>query len=291
MLPKEWHFSSANRLKMHSKFSSKSDPRPRPISETIKPKHTLVKKRKFNRSIKAAKSKLRSHNRQRECSAIRSQVETQSLLNEATALQKYVKNLSDRPLSNIEKVALGKGLKFIITPEKPKRSDLLKSIKDLKRRMRLRYVFKTKNKSFSQVSRLLSAWIPQPTYSNRLEDYLEATLTEIANLPIRNAKSNISKGELNALKAIRNDRSLVIKPFDKGRDIAILNRSDYKTEIERQLQSDHYERLPGDITPETVKMVQTTLQDMFHKDEHDEQTLEYLSQRNHKIRTPVLCAT
>ena len=72
--------------------------------------------------------------------------------------------------------------------------------------------------------------------------------------------------ELHARKAIRNDSSLVIKPFDKGRGIAILNRSDYKAEIERQLQSHHYEQLPGDITPETVTMVQATLQDLFHKD-------------------------
>lgn len=93
--------------------------------------------------------------------------------------------------------------------------------------MRLRYVFQNKKQELFSKFRLPSAWIPQPTYSNCLEDYLEATLTEIASLPIRNAKSNISKGELNALKAIRNDHSLVNKPFDKGRGIAILNRSDY----------------------------------------------------------------
>ena len=152
----------------------------------------------------------------------------------------------------------------------------------------LLYIFQNKDQELFSKFRLPSTWLPQPTYSNRLEDYLEATLTEIASLPIRNAKSNITKAELNALKAIRNDRSLVVKPFDKGRGIAILNRSDYIAEIERQLQSHYYERLPGDITPETVKLVQTTLQDMFHKDEIDEQTFEYLSLRNHKIRTPVL---
>ena len=152
----------------------------------------------------------------------------------------------------------------------------------------LRYIFQNKDQELFSKFRLPSTWLPQPTYSNRLEDYLEATLTEIASLPIRNAKSNITKAELNALKAIRNDRSLVVKPFDKGRGIAILNRSDYIAEIERQLQSHYYERLPGDLTPETVKLVQTTLQDMFHKDEIDEQTFEYLSPRNHKIRTPVL---
>ena len=69
--------------------------------------------------------------------------------------------------------------------------------------------------------RLPSTWMPQPAYSNRLEDYLEGTLTEIASLPIRNAKSNITKAEMYALKAIRNDRSLIVKPFDKGRGIAL----------------------------------------------------------------------
>ena len=35
-------------------------------------------------------------------------------------------------------------------------------------------------------------------------------------------------------------------------------------------------------------MVHETLQDLFHKDEIDEKTFEYLNPRNHKIRTPVI---
>ncbi|KAJ8019842.1 hypothetical protein HOLleu_41605 [Holothuria leucospilota] len=175
-----------------------------------------------------------------------------------------------------------------MTPEKPKRSDLLKSMRDLKRKMRLRYNFQNKESGSISKFRLPSTWMPRPAYSNHLENYLEATLTEIASLPIRNAKSNIKKAEMFALKAIWNDRSLIVKPFDKGRGIAILNCSDYRAEIERQLQSHHYERIPSDITPETVQIVEGTFQDLFHRDEIDEQTFKYLNPQNHKIRTPVI---
>ena len=242
------------------------------------------KRRKFIRSIKAKKSSQKFRTNQREFSHIR----TQMLQREVESLKKFVRNLSDRNMSNIELIALGKGLKFITTPEKPKRSELLKSFKDLKRRMRIRFIMHNKKQRVYTKFRLPSTWSPNMTFSKNLEDYLEATQAEIACAPITNAKGNTNKAELVALNAIKNDRSIIVKPFDKGRGIAILNHVDYQAEIERQLTSHHYEKLESDLTAQTKELVQETLIELFSSKEIEESTFEYLSPHNHKIRTPVM---
>ena len=246
------------------------------------------KQRKFDRSIVVKKHKKISHKRLREYAATCSRLKTQQLQNEANILTKFVKNLSDKQMSNIEIVALGKGLKFIPNPNKPKRCTLLTSFKDLKRKMRLRFVMKDKPTRITSKFKEPSKWCPQPTYSRNLEDYLEATITEIAGIAIHNAKNNISKAEVIALNALKNDTSIVIKPFDKGRGIAIMNRNDYQAEIARQLGSHHYERLNHDITAETIALVHGVLHNLFCENEIDKSTFEYLTPNNHKIRTPVM---
>ena len=245
-------------------------------------------KRKFTRSLKANKSRSRSHVRQRKLTTTRSQYNTLNLHKKAKETLQYVKNLSDKTLSDIEIIALGKGLKFITTPEKPSRIDILRSLKDLTRKMRIRFIMQNKKHKFLNKFHLPSTWSPQMTYSRNLEDYLEATKGELAKIPIHNAQSNVSKAEQVAIKTIANDRSIVLKPFDKGRGIAVLNRSDYQAEIERQLKGHHYVTLNSDITHDTKIMVLETLQIMLYNKEIDETTFNYLNPLNHKIRTPVI---
>ena len=182
---------------------------------------------------------------------------------------------------------MGKGLKFIMTPEKPKRSHILASIKDLTRKMRIRLIMRQKKQRFHKF-RLPSKWSPTVTLNQNLENYLEATKTEVARISINNAQSNITNAERIALNSIKNDRSILVKPFDKGRGIAILNRSDYQAEIERQLQSHHYDKITSDITHATINKVFNTLHEMFSNKEIDETTFQYLNPRNHEIRTPVI---
>ena len=245
------------------------------------------KRRKFNRAHKAFQPKLKHHKQQRDQSAIRSHSITRNLNEKANKYKRYVKNLSVIPLSNIEIIALGKGLKFIMTPEKPKRIDILKSVKDIKRKMRIRYIMQNKKNRFFKF-RLPSKWVPEETTNSNLEAYLEATKIEIAKIPINSATDNTPKSERFALEALKNNRSIVIKPFDKGRGIAIMDRSDYQAEIERQLLSQHYEKLESDITLCTKATVRDTLRLLLSKHEIDESTFQYLNPYNHETRTPVI---
>ena len=55
---------------------------------------------------------------------------------------------------------------------------------------------------------------------------------------------NLSPEELEALKQLRNDNTIVIKKADKGSTVVITNRDDYITEVERQLNDKKfYEKL------------------------------------------------
>ena len=55
---------------------------------------------------------------------------------------------------------------------------------------------------------------------------------------------NLSPEELEALKQLRNDNTIVIKKADKGSNVVIMNRDDYIAEVERQLNdTKFYEKL------------------------------------------------
>ena len=51
---------------------------------------------------------------------------------------------------------------------------------------------------------------------------------------------NLSPEELEALKQLRCDNSIVIKKADKGSTIVIVNRDDYIAEVERQLNNSNF---------------------------------------------------
>ena len=80
-----------------------------------------------------------------------------------------------------------------------------------------------------------STWKP-PTGNPSLELYLsqvEKELLEIADSTLN--YSNFSKEEWVCLRALSNDRSIVIKKADKGSCVVVWDRTDYLTEAENQL--------------------------------------------------------
>lgn len=62
-------------------------------------------------------------------------------------------------------------------------------------------------------------------------------------------QNNLTNEEKGALKELLGDKSLIVKPADKGGSIVIMNRPMYVKEIERQLSdSDTYEKIQHDPT-------------------------------------------
>lgn len=62
-------------------------------------------------------------------------------------------------------------------------------------------------------------------------------------------KHNISRGETSCLKELAEDRSITIKPADKGGGIVVLDIDTYMTEASRQLgDRSAYHKIKGDPT-------------------------------------------
>ena len=81
-----------------------------------------------------------------------------------------------------------------------------------------------------------STFIPPSGRDTYLDFYIEAVTEEILrSIPKHTVYSNNSKEEMNSLRSLSQDDSIVIKKADKSNMIVIMNKTDYIKEIERQL--------------------------------------------------------
>ena len=200
---------------------------------------------------------------------------------------RFIRNLSKHTLTAPEITLLGKGLGFIPTPPQPKRNSLLQAMNQLTRTMRINYFMHDKPSKPYTKFRVPSTWQPRPTPCCNLEDYFLNTKASLAKIPVRHAGRNLSCQELAAIRSLRNDTSIVIKKFDKGRGIAILDKEDYISEALRQLSSHQYKCLDSDITHVTILKVRSLVTKLFSEKIISEDIFNYLNPSNHKIRTPI----
>ena len=194
--------------------------------------------------------------------------------------------MSTHNLTDTEISALKKGLKYIPTPKRPNRIQLLHDANKFIRKMRLRYIMRHKqNKKYP--FKMKFKWIPYTTENTTLENYPEATKLELANIPFQNTQQNITRAERIALKTLSKNKEITIKPFDKGRNTAVLNTIDYISECERQLSDQqYYTKLPADDTEQTIKEIRNLTTQMYNEKHTDYHSYVYLNPSNTKIRTP-----
>ena len=143
---------------------------------------------------------------------------------------KWVMNLSDRPLSDSERSVLMKGLNFSVTPSK------------------------------IPVDEIVAA---TELACNQLKDksQAESLRNEVVKIVSKSKppRSNISRAEREAIKALAKDDSIVILPADKGRTTVILNKQDYHNKVKALLDDTNtYEKLTSDPTRAIKnKLIQT----------------------------------
>ena len=78
-----------------------------------------------------------------------------------------------------------------------------------------------------------------------------------------NAVSNLSKAQLLALRQLRHDRSLIIKPADKNLGPVVMDRSWYENECMRQLSDSHFYDLVGSADNFSLSFVVTKLENVL----------------------------
>lgn len=99
------------------------------------------------------------------------------------------------------------------------------------------------------------------------------------NMQIKNMdKSNITAAEVECIQALSKDKSITIRPFDKGGGITVLSRVKYIQEANRQLYNDkYYKKLPKLLTADTAAQIKQVLNNMFMEGFINKKQFMYLS--------------
>lgn len=91
-------------------------------------------------------------------------------------------------------------------------------------------------------------------------------------------QSNLTKGETEALRGLRNNSNIVIKSADKGGAIVVLDRCAYITEAYRQLNNTkYYRKLNEPIYPDNIAKINSILERICDKGFLNRKQLKYLS--------------
>ena len=89
-----------------------------------------------------------------------------------------------------------------------------------------------------------------------LETFLEEVKFELANIPIKRPKDNLSPGERRALKNLLRDKSIIVKKADKGTTTVIMSKKEKITEGQVMLNDlDNYRPLDKPMADETAAKI------------------------------------
>ena len=198
-----------------------------------------------------------------------------------------VLNLSSYPLKENEISLLSKGLKFIPKPPKINNTEIKKAFAEFSRKVKIQYLFGKKkcnygNDDDDEKTRIFykkSNWTPEDSriFPDLIED-LKDLKKELDDIRPSQVGKNISKQEMHAIKSLRNNPNIILKPADKGSSIVVMNKADYLKEGYRQLNNpQHYRKINAPIHPSVKEKINSSLQAIHKKRLIDKKQLEYLS--------------
>lgn len=157
-------------------------------------------------------------------------------------------NLSHKPLDIHHISLLSKGLNFSPTNESHNEIEQLTDVLLFTRRIRLKHHYdnKTKENEDNPANeeytpnpfKLSSGWTPPPGKNKDLDSFINCIAKDICQEPQKRKQyRNLRPEELAALKDLKEDKEIIIKPADKGGAIVIMNRVDYIKKVNRQLNN------------------------------------------------------
>lgn len=165
---------------------------------------------------------------------------------------------------------LNKGLTFVPTLDlhKNQRLHLQLDLQNYHRRIKLAHYFKNSDQNKLTPFLPKSTWIP-PT--GAIHDEIHNLIKKDNEFIKRRQKippekPNLSKDEVKALRDLIHNKTIVIKPADKGSSVVIMSRQQYITEALRQLNDDkYYKKLNSPIYPETIPLVKDIIKRLHDK--------------------------
>lgn len=186
------------------------------------------------------------------------------LPDQSNLTHKTVLNLSSSvQLSEAHLQLLSKGLSFI--PTSARFPDIRKSLaghlQQYHRRLKLATHFKSSSSRTVSPFHLGSTWEPRDhSLPTELVQLIRKDRKDLADLKILPEIPNLTLQEQGILEELRQLKTIVIKPADKGSAIVIMDRKDYVQEARRQLENQtYYQPLHKPIYPDTAIRIQQLL--------------------------------
>lgn len=181
---------------------------------------------------------------------------------------KGVINLSTQFRPNRHKLALfNKGLSFVptTTVSRTTRQALAMDLYRYHRRLKLSAYFGPQPPRDIKPFTGPSTWEPDISQlPSQLLELISQDGTSLNNLKYTPERSNLTPEEEQALKGLRKNREIIIKPADKGSAVVLMDRRDYVTEALPQLNNKEYStQLTKPMYKETEEMIKTELEDLY----------------------------
>lgn len=212
---------------------------------------------------------------------------------------KYVVNLSHYMITPEQRNILSYGMNFCPTPNLIDPGELRTDLDQLHRRLRLASKFQGEETDICDLyteEENNHASIPfahrkfkvkscyNPTGPPNLEAMItsnEMDLNKRGEFP--RLSNNISPKERKAIRELRDNEKIVIKPADKGSAVVIQNREDYLAEGYKQLSDiQFYQKQTIDLTHKHMSEVQEFISELFMTGEIDHTLSRYLGDKECK---------
>ena len=200
---------------------------------------------------------------------------------QTTSGEKYIKNLSNKKITDAQIKLISHGLKFIPVNKLNKnriRRQLLQDFETFARRMRLKYMFYGHNRNVHPFY-VKSNWNPPVQRSVALESYLEEVKLQLTEIQITKPKQNLSRDEQKALNELKQNNDINLKKADKGSTTVIMNKTDKIKEGENLLNDEQsYKRLTKPMVKGSHNKVLHLIADLHRENHIDDMTKKWLSQ-------------
>ena len=192
---------------------------------------------------------------------------------------KTIVNLSQVKLTQTQCEVLDYGLQFIPTPRTGVLPSVQEAIRKFARQVKLRYFFHgCRSAHITNKFVEKSNWTP-PCHDDFIAmklDVLDTLVTFCLNDRID--KSNLTDHQLNAIKSLRKNPEIIIKPADKGSATVVMSRESYIREAERQLGNEkHYTRLEEPVYPAAARKISRNLKRLVGSGYITEKQRSYLN--------------
>ncbi|CAF4505833.1 unnamed protein product, partial [Didymodactylos carnosus] len=91
---------------------------------------------------------------------------------------------------------------------------------------------------------------------------------------------NLSKAQLEGVRSLKSDDSIIVIPADKGKKVVVMNTEDYIKKVEDKLKTDVYKIMENNPFKTIKKKFEILLSELVGKKEMEKETMDYLLNNN-----------